>query len=110
MKQSQKEENVITRTSEERRFIRAKEKRSRDMLHFSTNRVSGQSKSKLVKVVGVESDGRKNQKRAAVARSAFQTQNAKKLTENVRSKALCHVRKTYAAVARSAASNIARRW
>ena len=78
MKQSQKEENIVTRTSEERRFIRAKEKRSREMLYFSTNRVSGQSKSKLVKVAGVESDGqRKNQKRAAVARSAFQTQNAK---------------------------------
>ena len=43
------------------------------MLFFSTNRVSGQSKSRLVKVAGVESGGqRRNQKlRASVARNAF---------------------------------------
>ena len=44
-------------------------------------RASGESKSRLVKAAGAESCGqRRNQKlHAAVARSAFPTQNAKKL-------------------------------
>ena len=45
-------------------------------------RVSGESKSKLVKAAGAESSGqRRNQKlHAAVARSTFPSQNLKKLT------------------------------
>ena len=44
-------------------------------------RVSGESKSRLVKAAGAESCGqRRNQKlHAAVARSTFPSQNAKKL-------------------------------
>ena len=45
-------------------------------------RVSGESKSRLVKAAGAESCGqRRNQKlHAAVARSTFSSENAKKLT------------------------------
>ena len=45
-------------------------------------RVSGESKSRLVKAAGAESCGqRRNQKlHAAVARSTFPSQNVKKLT------------------------------
>ena len=45
-------------------------------------RVSGESKSRLVKAAGAESCGqRRNQKsHAVVARSTFSSQNAKKLT------------------------------
>ena len=49
---------------------------------FPMIRVSGESKSRLVKAAGAESCGqRRNQKlHAAVARSAFSSENAKKLT------------------------------
>ena len=48
---------------------------------FPMIRVSGESKSRLVKAAGAESCGqRRNQKlHAAVARSTFSSQNAKKL-------------------------------
>ena len=49
---------------------------------FPMIRASGESKSRLVKAAGAESCGeRRNQKlHAAVARSTFWSQNAKKLT------------------------------
>ena len=93
MKQSQKKvksEDEVE--SEERRCNSAKVRRKkihlRQMLEKSRNavfpliRVSGESKSRLVKAAGAESCGqRRNQKlHAAVARSTFPSQNVKKLT------------------------------
>ena len=72
------------------------------MLCFSMIRVSGESKSRLVKAAGAESCGqRRNQKlHAAVARSTFWSENAKKL--RVRSTFWSSdVEKLHAAVARS---------
>ena len=48
---------------------------------FSMSRVSGQSKSRLVKAAGAESDGQRIHQKlhAAVAKSTFRSENAKKL-------------------------------